>query len=99
MKDQRTALKELRGLEDEVDKGNTTRLHGKRGKLNYNRFFSEPTHNFFDHPSNQEVSPGSQTVLRNVSNLRSTTRSCNISYSAPTASERGSMKTVAILFT
>ena len=59
-----------------------TRLRGKRGKLNYNRFFSEPTHNFLDHPSNQEVSPRSQTVLHNVSNVCSTMRNCKI-LSAP----------------
>ena len=68
-----------------------TRLRGKRGKLNYNRFFPEPTHNFLDHPSNQEVGPRGQTVPHNISNVRSTTRNCKISYSAPRASERGSM--------
>ena len=36
--------------------------------------------NFLDYPSNQEVS--------NVSNVRSITRNCKISYSAPTASEQ-----------
>ena len=58
-----------------------------RGKLNYNQFLSESTHNFLDHPSHQEVSPWSQTVLHNVSSVHSTTRNCKISYSAPTASE------------
>ena len=64
----------------------------------YHRF-SEPTHNFFPHPSNQEVSPWNQTVLHNVSNVCSTTRNCKISYCAPRASERRSMQTAAILFT
>ena len=62
--------------------------------VNYNWFLSEP-----DHPSNQEVSPQSQTALRNVSNMHSTTRNCKISYSALTASECRSMKTAAMLFT
>ena len=39
-----------------------TRLRGKRGKLNYNRFFPEPTHNFLDHSSNQEVGPRGRTI-------------------------------------
>ena len=55
--------------------------------------------NFLDYPSNQEVSPWSQAVLHNVSNVRSTTRNCKTSYSAPRASERGSIKTAAISFT
>ena len=59
----------------------------------------EPTHNFLDHPSNQEVGPRGQTIPHNISNVHSTTRNCKISYSAPTASELGSMKTAAILFT
>ena len=80
-------------------RSSVTRLRGKRGKLNYNRFFPEPTHNFLDHPSNQEVGPRGQTVPHNISNVLSTTRNCKISYSAPRASERGSMKTAAILFT
>ena len=49
-----------------------TRLRGKRGKLNYNWFLSDLTHNFLDHPSNQEVNSQSPTVLRDVSNIRST---------------------------
>ena len=64
-------------------RSSVTRLRGKRGKLNYNRFFPEPTHNFLDHPSNQEVGPRGQTVPHNISNVRSTTRNCKISYSAP----------------
>ena len=42
-----------------------TRLRGKRGEPNYNRFFPEPTYNFLDHPSNQEVGPrGSNITAR-----------------------------------
>jgi len=37
------------------------RLHGQPSKFSYNWFFSEPTHNFLDHPSNQEASPQGQT--------------------------------------
>ena len=70
-------------------RSSVTRLRGKRGKLNYNRFFPEPTHNFLDHPSNQKVGPRGQTVPHNISNVRSTTRNCKIPYSAPRASERG----------
>ena len=91
--------KKTNQLEFIVFEPSISRLHGKRGKLNYNLFFSEATHNFLDHPSNQEVSLRSQTELHNVSNVRSTTRNCKTSYSAPRASERGSMRTAAISFT
>ena len=35
----------------------------------YNWFFSEPTHNFFEHPSNQKSSPEGQTALHSLSNM------------------------------
>ena len=48
-----------------------------------NWFFLESTHNFLDHPpSKHEVSPWSQTAVRNASNVCSTTRNYKISYSS-----------------
>ena len=34
----------------------------RSSKFSYNGFFSEPTHNFLDHPSNQEASPQGKTL-------------------------------------
>ena len=94
-----SASENLSYLNQVLARSSVTRLRGKRGHLNYNPFFPEPTYNFLDHPSNQEVGPRGQTVPHDISNVRSTTRNCKISYSAPRASERGSMKTAAMLFT
>ena len=45
----------------------------------YYYFSSEPTHNFVDHSSNQEVSPQGPTALQGVSIASPTIRNCNTS--------------------
>ena len=47
----------------EIIKVWSKKLHGQCNESKY-VFFSEPTHNFFDQPRNQEASPQGQTTLK-----------------------------------
>ena len=74
------------------------RLRRQCSKFSYNWFFSEPTHNFLDHPSNQEASPEGQTALYSLSNMHPIKRNYKTSHSAPRTDKRRLTKTAAILF-